>query len=50
MVLPLELAVAAHEAGHFFDALEGERRAGYGLHGKRHKFHGIVVCRDAVGA
>ncbi len=45
----LHSAVAGHEGGHLFDALQWERRLTQGPHGDRHELHGVIIRRNTVG-
>ena len=47
--LPVHLAVTAHEARHFLDALDRKRRRTQRTHGDAHQLHRIIVGRNAVG-
>ena len=47
--LPVHLAVTAHEARHFLDALDRKRWRTQRTHGDAHQLHRIIVGRNAVG-
>lgn len=45
-----DLPIAAHQRGHFLNALQRERRLAKELHGDAHQFHGVIIRCHAVGA
>lgn len=42
--------ITTHEARHFFDALQWERRGAQWLHCNGHQFHRVIICRYSIGA